>query len=197
MNRHEIKDNLLRLLVFGLPALVLFINFRSAPERPKKEPAKTQQLQQPPQQKEQQVAASETAIRTYNYWCAAKQIIFETESSFTRNATEAQKVSAAESMVSRIRALPAVGVDPEAIVCLQDFADAGQNATEQKKQHSSGQFFVEGFARIAAGDPIGLPLQEMEEHKASMQQIQNAMGAISKTRALLSSRYNVEFPLIP
>ncbi len=136
---------------------------------------------------------SDRARNTYNYWCAARGI-FTRASTVNQGSRDDEVIGLLESVVAAIDELPAAGVDQDAIICIQDLSDALKRMISCKRQTSSPEYLVEGLARIASGDTLGLPLSVINEQKSIGQQLQSAMSNVSRTRGVLSSRYDVEFP---
>lgn len=144
----------------------------------------------PPPTREQIVAQ-----QTYEYWCGLTQIIRSVLPSDTR--PDAQTMAALfRQAVAKIRALPTSDVDQDAVQCGIDAATVFANLAGYIDHENDPARLVEAFLRGAAGDPFGPAADSLSTHSALGQQLQQIAIEFDNARAILSSRYGVEFPSI-
>ena len=96
--------------------------------------------------------------------------------------------------VGQIRSLPAVDVDPDAIQCGNDVATVLGNLADFTEQSNNPGLLVESFLRGMAGDPLGTLAEQLNAQSALGQQLKQVQTELDNARAILSSRYGVEFP---
>jgi GYF domain 2 len=135
------------------------------------------------------------ANRAYQYWIKVSAIL-KTGSTNASAGVSALRVAAAS-----VEGLPTAGVDPEAINAALAFAavltecadlvDSENNPSDQASE------FVAGFYGGWSGDfqPLVHRLEsKTEAHKTVASHIRGVHDQAIKTRAILSSRYGIEFP---
>jgi GYF domain 2 len=137
---------------------------------------------------------SQNVNRTYQYWNQVSAV-------FKSASGTPPGVSTFRFVAASVEKLPTVGVDPEAINCalsvtgvLKECADLMES--ENDPSENAGQF-LRGFYGGWSGDFQPL-LHELESkndrHKALASHAKTAQQQMIQTRAMLSSRYGVEFP---
>lgn len=144
----------------------------------------------PPPTREQIIAR-----RTYEYWCGLRQSLMSDLPSDTE--PDAQTMAAFfHRAVAKIRVLPTSDVDQDAVQCGVDAATVLANLAGYIDHANDPARLVEAFLRGAAGDPFGSAAESLSTHSALGQQIQQLDTEFDNARAILSSRYGVEFPSI-
>jgi hypothetical protein len=99
-------------------------------------------------------------------------------------------------MKEQIRGFPTVDVDPDAVQCGNDVATVFENLADYIEQSNNPGVFVEAFLRGASGDLFGPTLNALDANSAMSQQLKQVQTEVDNARAILSSRYGVEFPRI-
>jgi hypothetical protein len=139
----------------------------------------------------------QTANRTYLYWRQVSGILK------TAAGTASTGVSTFRSTAASVDGLPTAGVDPDAISCALGFAAllkecADLVESENDPSTTAGEF-VRGFYGGWSGDfqPLIHELEGRNDaHKALASHVKSAEQQLIQTRAILSSRYGVEFPAL-
>jgi GYF domain 2 len=148
---------------------------------------------QPPAATSPPTGPSEAATRTLQYWGRVSAIF--------KTAAASPGVSAFRSSATLVDSLPTQGIDPDAINCalsvsglLKECADLVES--ENDPSEKVGQFLT-GFYSGWSGDfqPVVHDLESRSDaHKALASHAKNAQQQMVQTRAILSSRYGIEFP---
>ena len=94
----------------------------------------------------------------------------------------------------QIRDLATADVDPDAVQCGNDVATVLGNVADFIEQSNNPALLVEAFVRGAAGDPFGTTAEALDAQSAVGQQVKQVQTELANARAILSSRYGVEFP---
>lgn len=123
--------------------------------------------------------------RTLAYWEGMRQsLLSETK----------VEPAAARRIAVRLRALPASGVDPDAIECCLALAGLLEDASALRGRLVGGEFFTEAIVRAANGDPWGASADFLADDKELRRRVEAVQRQIGDTRVVLSSRHGVEFP---
>jgi hypothetical protein len=131
---------------------------------------------------------------TLRYWQALRAVVAEDP---TRTRTDAEAmVTRIRQMAAQIRAIPTSDVDPDAVQCGLDAACALKDVADQVEANNSPAVLVEAFLRGLGGDPFGKGAEMLEAQSALQGQCRRVQTRLDNTRAILSSRYGVEFPPI-
>lgn len=103
-------------------------------------------------------------------------------------------IAAFRRAAGQIRTLGAVDVDPNAVQCGNDVATVLGNIADFSEQSNNPGVLIESFLRGLAGDPFGKTAELLEAQSALAQQLKQVHTEVDNTRAILSSRYGIEFP---
>jgi hypothetical protein len=143
-----------------------------------------------------QPSASEQAIaqKTLVYWQALGRVL--SQGGPPGDATAQIAVTSWHGMAARIRALPTSGVDPDAVQCGLDVATVLDNMADFVAQSNSPAILVEAYLRGAAGDPFGTAAEILDARSNLQRQLQQVQSELDSARAVLSSRYGIEFPAL-
>jgi hypothetical protein len=114
----------------------------------------------------------------------------------TENRTPQAAVASLRRAASQIRGLPTADVDPDAVQCGNDAAVVLNNLADFVEQSNNPGVLVEAFLRGAAGDPFGATADMLDAQSAVSQQLKQVQAELDNARAVLSSRYGVEFPAL-
>jgi hypothetical protein len=128
--------------------------------------------------------------RTYEYWDEVYQTVHEGYL-HVQNGTKEEVLKDAASLIDK---LPTRGVDEEAIDCVQDIAAALLKKAEFLETNGGAARAPEAFIRGMLGDPFGVAGEVSDEAKAVDRRFGEIRAKAKKTRAILSSRYDKEFP---
>jgi hypothetical protein len=131
---------------------------------------------------------------TVRYWQALGAVVAE-DPTRTTTTSEAM-VTTIRQMAAQIRAIPTSAVDPDAVQCGLDVACALKDVADQVEANNSPAVLVEAFFRGLVGDPFGKGAEMLEAQSALQGRCQQVQTNLDNTRAILSSRYGVEFPPI-
>lgn len=112
------------------------------------------------------------------------------------NQTPQAMVAALRQSAGQIRALPTVDVDPDAVQCGNDAATVLGNLADFIEQSNNPGVVVEAFLRGAAGDPFGTAAEVLDAQSLLSQQLKQVQTELDNARAVLSSRYGIEFPAL-
>ena len=134
------------------------------------------------------------AERTLAYWQALGAVLAEDPTA--TNTTSQAMVAKVRQMAAKIRALPTSEVDPEAVQCGIDAAMAVKNLADVVEANNSPAVYVEAFLRGLGGDFFGQAAEMLDTQSALQGQFQQVQTELDNARAILSSRYGVEFPPI-
>ncbi len=134
-------------------------------------------------------------LRTWQYWAEAKKKIHE-EWSPNKDAKTAAFLNAAQTIATEIGDLPTLGVDEDAVTVIQDEAEVLSKIVKISRASQSPDRMFEAFVRGYNGDPFGVAKEINAERIAIGERFEALLSKSKKTRALLTSRYNVEFPSI-
>lgn len=132
------------------------------------------------------------ARRTLAYWGGLRGALART------NAIEAQDaqqvLNILYSAIGEIDSTPAAGVDVDAIRCGSAWRKWLAMVAAEAERRDSPELLVEAFARGYGGDVFG-PLLEIGQANAAIQRsLVELQDQSATTRAMLSARYDVEFP---
>jgi hypothetical protein len=131
---------------------------------------------------------------TLRYWQALGAVVAEDP---TKTSTESEAmVTRIRQMAAQVRAIPTSEVDPDAVQCGLDVACALKDFADLVEANNSPVVLVEAFLRGLGGDPLGKGAEMLEAQSALQGQCQQVQTRLDNTRAILSSRYGVEFPPI-
>ena len=130
--------------------------------------------------------------KTFAYWNGIRSATVN--SGQLNERTPQATVAALRGATGRLRALPAADVDPVAVQCGNDMATALGNLADFIEQSNNPGLLVEAFVRGAAGDPLGTTADVLDAQSAISQQVKQVQAEVDNARAVLSSRYGVEFP---
>lgn len=131
---------------------------------------------------------------TLRYWQALRAVVAE-DPTKTGTNTEAM-VTRIRQMAAQIRDVPTSDVDPDAVQCGIDVACALKDVADQVEANNSPAVLVEAFLRGLGGDPFGKGAEMLEAQSALQGKCRRVQTRLNNTRAILSSRYGVEFPPI-
>ncbi len=136
----------------------------------------------------------QVADRTFQYWKQVSGI-------FREAAAASGGTSAFRSCAAAVESLPTAGVDPDAVNCalgftalLKECADLVQSENDPS---ATADQMLSAFYGGWSGDfqPLVRDLESRNEaHRALAAHVKNAEQQLIQTRAILSSRYGVEFP---
>lgn len=150
-------------------------------------PATDGNWQATPVTQEQMVAQT-----TFAYWDAIRTSLAPIQ--LPANTAPQTAVAAWRNTSAQIRSLPTAGVDPEAVQCGVDVATVLTNLADFTERSNSPAIFVEAILRGAAGDLFGPTAEMLDMQSGMQQQLQYVQTELDNTRAMLSSRYGIEFP---
>jgi hypothetical protein len=131
---------------------------------------------------------------TLRYWQALRAVVAEDPTKAGTNA--GAMVTRVRQMAAQIRDVPSSDVDPDAVQCGIDVACALKDVADQVEANNSPAVLVEAFLRGLGGDPFGKGAEMIEAQSALQDQCRQVQTRLDNTRAILSSRYGVEFPPI-
>lgn len=131
--------------------------------------------------------------RTLAYWNSLRST-FPAAGSQPRNVDEG--VNVLESTVARIDALPTSGVDPDAVECGSALRRLLRVTASELRRLNSPEHFLESFVRGYQGDVLGPIVEYSQTNSAINQQASDVQDLLARARAMLSSRYGIEFPPI-
>lgn len=129
--------------------------------------------------------------KTYSYWASLKEIDAR---DLPKNGDAQALILALRNIVQSIRALPTADVDPDAVRLGNDLATLWSNLADVLEENNDPGKIVEAMLRGAGGDIFGPALEALDEQSAITQQIRAVQNEFANARAILSSRYGVEFP---
>jgi hypothetical protein len=131
---------------------------------------------------------------TVRYWQALRGAVAEDP---TKTSTDSEAmVTTVRQMAAQIRAIPTSAVDPDAVQCGLDVACALNDVADQVEANNSPAVLVEAFLRGLVGDPFGKGAEMLDAQSALQGKCRQVQTNLDNTRAILSSRYGVEFPPI-
>ena len=132
------------------------------------------------------------ARRTLAYWGGLKSALARANS--IQSQDPQQGLNILYSAVGEIDNTPAAGVDVDAIRCGSALRKWLAMVAAEAERRNSPELFVEAFARGYGGDVFG-PLLEIGQANAAIQRsLVELQDQCATTRAMLSARYDVEFP---
>lgn len=175
------------LLPIILVAMMAFVRgYRSVAEPP------VAPVSNEPQVSEEYLIQQRQAQRTLEFWNALR--VAGGEVAACTDDDPSVMSDALRECATRIAALPTADVDPDAVQCGVDFAIVLQNMADHIQRSNDPTMLIESFIRGAAGDPFGTSAELMEAQSDIVKQLQHVREQAVRTRAVLSSRYGVEFP---
>lgn len=131
--------------------------------------------------------------RTLRYWNQLNAVCAEMVSD---SKTGNDVIRDLKSASSRMAVIPTAGVDIEAVQCGNSLREWLMMVVAEAERRNSAEFAVETFARGFQGDFAG-PVSEYTRTNSRIKAFGNeTLSRLVSTRALLSARYGVEFPLI-
>jgi hypothetical protein len=136
------------------------------------------------------VAEPDKKRRTYDYWCEVDRILHEA----AKGAKPDEYTATWKSMAKAVDELPCRGVDEEAIDCVQDLGNVLLKKAEFYEKDPRAARAPEAFIRGVLGDPLKVADEISAEEKAIDKQVEETLSKAKKLRAILSSRYDNEFP---
>jgi len=182
--------------VIAIGLLVLIVIGALSPDpQPASFDASTRQAGFDPGQGAPSLAPSPEQIvaeNTYRYWLGIRATI--AKSGKVNQATPQATTQALRTAAAQIRALPASNVDPDAVQCAISAATVLGNLADHIEQTNNPAIFVQAIIRGAAGDLFGPMADALDADSAMAQQLQQVEAMLANARAVLSSRYGVEFP---
>ena len=98
--------------------------------------------------------------------------------------------------VIRLRALPTAGVDADAVKCGLNVATLFGNMADTAARGNSPALMIESFFLGMTGDPFGTTVESLEANTAVEREFKQVQQELANTRAILSSRYGIEFPAL-
>ena len=131
------------------------------------------------------------ATRTLAYWRRIPEAL-RVESGTSAKA----KAAAARAIAARLRALPAAGVDPDAIACAVATADLFEDTAAFNERTAGPGLLVEAVVRTGRGDPWGASADLLAADRELRRRAAAVGQRLAAARARLSGRYGVEFPAI-
>jgi hypothetical protein len=134
-----------------------------------------------------------TADRTYEYWSQVRQTI-QAGAKIAKTDQGPSTSERCRSIAAAINNLPTAGVDEEAVRACLSAAALFDRRAEINEAITSPAFLFEVFVREANGDPFGASLDALSADSALKQRVTVVREQLTRTRALLSSRYGREFP---
>jgi DNA-directed RNA polymerase subunit M/transcription elongation factor TFIIS len=140
------------------------------------------------------LAQSNKGKATYNYWCSASNIMSKAASSRKDDKPQSM-ISMCKTIISGINALSTSGVDEDAINSIQDVADFMRHNVQYKQETNSDASW-DDVLLIMRGGALGRASELLGEQRIISKQLQSTLSKLSRTRSILSSRYDIEFPEI-
>jgi len=132
------------------------------------------------------------AQKTLAYWRGIAAV--EVFSSPAERRTPQAIIAAFRRAAEQIRVLGTVDVDTDAVRCGNDVATLFVNVADNIEHSNSPDMWVEAFLRGLSGDLFGPTLDSLDANSAISQQAKQVQTEVENARAILSSRYRVEFP---
>jgi hypothetical protein len=132
------------------------------------------------------------AQRTLEYWY---QITHPRGKDPGRAPTEPKQLASMfRQCAASIEALPTANVDLDAVRCGLRWKAWMYRTADFIETDSAAAVFGEAFLRGLAGDPFGKAIEVFQQDQAWELELKEAGQSLSDTRALLSARYDIEFP---
>lgn len=132
-------------------------------------------------------------LRTFRYWCEVGTICNEWMPK-GKDAKLADFARAFKQISAEIGDLSVRSVDEDAIGAAHDLSAVltkmAKYATENDGIGRGGEAFLRGLF----GDPLGVALEVAAEQRALKMSFDEVTAKLQRNRALLSSRYDLEFP---
>ncbi|MBL8792789.1 MAG: hypothetical protein JNM56_02685 [Planctomycetia bacterium] len=128
--------------------------------------------------------------RTLEYWSEVRQILADVNPG--KDAAPQDVARALRNGTRAIDDLPLRGVDPGAVSCIMDLVEAANSLARAIDNNSDRG--VEAFVRGFFGDPLGVAQEVAAEQRAIAIKIDKAVENCKRMRAVLTERYDVEFP---
>lgn len=140
------------------------------------------------------VVQSKKGKATYDYWCSARAVMLKA-ASIKKDDKPQSMISMGKMVTSGIDALPTSGVDEDAVNCIQDIS-AFMRHSVQFKEEANRNASLEDMLLILQGKGLGRATELLGEQRMISNQLQSTLSKLSRTRSILSSRYDIEFPEI-
>jgi hypothetical protein len=132
--------------------------------------------------------------RTISYWQEVNQIGQDWSKKLEEDKSIEVFYSILQQLGTDIAELPTRGVDEDAINACHELAEAFENMANFAKTHTSNERLMEAFIIGYLGDPLSIANEVAAEEKAIKEKCDAARIKLRRTKALLSSRYDFEFP---
>lgn len=129
---------------------------------------------------------------TFQYWSQVKSIV--SSHRFPSNAATQEVIVRLRGIGRSIQQLPTLGVDDEAVDYAQTVTETCDQIADLAESNSSIGKMAEHFLRGLNGDVISSFQEVNAQSEQVTQWIRNAGNKGNRVRALLTSRYGVEFP---
>ncbi|HUQ72784.1 MAG TPA: hypothetical protein VM165_24870 [Planctomycetaceae bacterium] len=125
---------------------------------------------------------------TWTYWHAAAQILASGLSG------SANRAAMWEAAASDLADLPTVGVDPDAVALVLNYAALFRQAAALAQRERDPTALVEAAVRTLGGDPFGTAVEHVQARRLFEQNFQQVSQQSDAVRAVLSQRYGRELP---
>jgi uncharacterized OB-fold protein len=171
--------------IIGFVLLVVTCSLRNGGNSNSGSPEQGSPAQQQAMTREQVVGQ-----KTFVYWSAIASAIASVGQA--ENGTAQPGTVSLRRVVAQIRGLSTVSVDPDAVQCGNDVATALDALAEYGRDDADAL-----ISAALRGMNVGFfgALQEASEQQSAMQQqFRQVQTELDNARAILSSRYGVEFP---
>jgi hypothetical protein len=128
---------------------------------------------------------------TIAYWARMKSIL---EAVPSNDSGPAQFVAGFRRQAAELRSIPTVGIDTDAVAVSLDAATMLDTAALDINRFANGQVYLEAIIRGAKGEPFGTAQDQMTLQEKRKSEINQFAARWANTRAILSARYQVQFP---
>lgn len=130
--------------------------------------------------------------RTLAYWKGLETVLARVNAVQSQNPQ--QGLNALNAAILEIDRIPAADVDFDAIRCGSALRGWFGMVVSESQRRNSPEAFIEAFVRGYQGDIFGPALEMGQANNAIQRALVELQNQCSTTRAVLSSRYGVEFP---
>jgi hypothetical protein len=139
------------------------------------------------------LASPSKKLRTYNYWCEVNVIANEWLPK-SKDAKAIEFARAIKRIAIEIDDLPVRYVDEEAVRVIQDMAEHLGKMVQFFEENDGAGRVGEAVLRGFFGDPFGVAREVTAEQKSLSKDGERVRARLKKMRAILTARYNIEFP---
>ena len=132
-------------------------------------------------------------LRTYEYWCALVKVE-KAYSAFITDARGNDYVKALRQLASIFENASTRGVDEEAVGAFLESGECLSKLATFIERNNGIDAPLEAFIRGMLGDPLGVINEYNADQRAVKETIDRAHAKMTRMRAILTARYDIEFP---